>query len=191
MVRITSKDRALTEDDFRRLLQVAKAHDDAGDPRDLLIVALAGLLGMRANEIASMRDSWIDWQHERINIPKQDEGFKAKTPRAARSIPFGQRPIVRDIVKRYFSLYKRFPLTRQGIHYRVVQLAREAGIKKKVTPHGLRATAAYQYAEAGLSGQALRQLMGWESLVTAEAYIEASGRAAELELEEKAGKLWG
>jgi len=174
-------------------LRKAKEHDDAGDPRDLLIVALAGLLGMRANEIASMRDTWIDWQHERVNLPRRDEdtGFRAKTPRAARSIPFGQRPVVRDIIRRYFSLYKRFPLTRQGIHYRVVQLAKEAGIKKKVTPHGLRATAAYQYAEAGLSGQALRQLMGWESLVTAEAYIEASGRAAERELEEKADKLWG
>jgi len=59
-----------------------------------------------------------------------------------------------------------------------------------VTPHTLRATAAFMFAEAGLSAQALRQVMGWTKLETAEHYIIRSGRAAEREIEENKGKLW-
>ena len=46
------------------------------------------------------------------------------------------------------------------------------------------------FAEAGLSAQALRQVMGWAKLETAERYIVRSGRAAERELEENKNKLW-
>jgi len=70
-------------------------------------------------------------------------------------------------------------------------MANRAELKRKITPHGLRATAAYRFAEAGLSGQALRQIMGWEKLSTAQYYIDAAGRAAETEIEKafKEGRL--
>jgi site-specific recombinase XerD len=69
-------------------------------------------------------------------------------------------------------------------------MAKRAGLTRPIYPHALRATAAYQLAEAGLSAQALRQLMGWSDLRTAQAYIDAAGVAAQIELEEKAGRLW-
>ena len=62
-------------------------------------------------------------------------------------------------------------------------MAKRAELRRKITPHGLRATAAYRFAEAGLSGQALRQIMGWAQLSTAQYYIDATGHAADIEIE--------
>jgi len=70
-----------------------------------------------------------------------------------------------------------------AIGLRVRNMAKRAELKRKITPHGLRATAAYRFAEAGLSGQALRQIMGWLQLSIAQYYIDATGHAAEVKLE--------
>jgi len=76
------------------------------------------------------------------------------------------------------------------LYLQIKRIAQRTTIQKKVTPHTLRATAGYMFAEAGLSAQALRQVMGWAKLETAERYIVRSGRAAERELEENKNKLW-
>jgi site-specific recombinase XerD len=125
-----------------------------------------------------------------LRIPFEDEGWKAKTKAAARAIPYGRMRRAPQVITSFFDFHDRLDLDRRSVWYRIKRMARRAGLSKSIYPHALRATAAYQLAEAGLSAQALRQLMGWSDLRTAQAYIDAAGVAAQIELEEKAGRLW-
>jgi integrase len=181
-----SKDNALTREEFERLWEAAKA----GDEKDRLIFVLAAQLGLRASEISAVRRSWIDFQRQILRIPLEDVGWKTKTKAAARAVPYGRMRRAPQVINNFFDFHERLDLDRRSVWYRIKRMARRAGLSKSIYPHALRATAAYQLAEAGLSAQALRQLMGWSDLRTAQAYIDAAGVAAQIELEEKAGRLW-
>lgn len=186
MTRRSSRDDALSKEEFERLWEAALESDD----KDRLIFVLAAQLGLRASEIAALRKSWIDFQRQLIRIPYEDEGWRAKTKAAARVIPYGSLRRAPRVINGYFDFNRQVGLDRRTIWYRVRRLARRAGLTRPIYPHALRATAAYQFAEAGLSAQALRQIMGWSKLDTAQAYIEAAGVAGQEELKEKAEKLW-
>ena len=168
-----SKDQILTKTEFESLWGVAK------EGLDKIILVCAGVVGMRVSEIAGLETSWIDFQDMRIRIPTTT----AKTDRSARAIPFRHIPRARAILESYFVLHDSVGISRQAISARVRKMAKRANLKRKITPHGLRATSAYRFAEAGLSGQALRQVMGWSQLSTAQYYIDATGHAAEVEIE--------
>lgn len=179
-----SKDNSLTRIEFEELLSACR------DGKDQLLVILCGGLGMRAGEVANMRSSWIDWQSNKINIPSSEGSWTPKTKSSARSIPYRSMERAKVIISHYFALNDTLQMKRCAIYLRIQRIAKRTKIMKKVTPHTLRATAAFCYAEAGLSAQALRQVFGWTKLETAEHYIARTGRAAERELEEGKGKLW-
>jgi len=179
-----SKDNALNQTEFNELLNACR------DAKDKILVILCGGLGMRASEVAHMKESWIDWQRKVINIPSEQGDWKPKTKNAARVIPFNHMERAKAIISHYFALESEIKISRIAIHKRIQRIAQRTRIQKKVCPHTLRATAAYMFAEAGLSAQALRQIMGWAKLETAEHYIIRSGRASEMELEEHKDKLW-
>jgi integrase len=184
--RWSSKRDALTHAEFESLWEAA-LH---GTEYDRLIFVLAAQLGLRASEIGAVRRSWIDFQRQILRIPLEDEGWKAKTKAAARAIPYGRMRRAPQVIASFFDFHDRVGLSRYAVWGRVKRLAKRAGLTRPIYPHALRATAAYQLAEAGLSAQALRQIMGWSDLRTAQAYIDAAGIAAQIELEEKGTKLW-
>lgn len=69
-----SKEDSLTDREFELLLE--GAHDLDGDFFELetkFIILVAGRLGLRAGEIAHMRESWIDWRRRMIVIPAYEE----------------------------------------------------------------------------------------------------------------------
>ena len=71
MVRHSHQD-ALSEAEFDTLVW---ATDDLEPPYDaecLFVLIAAGRLGMRAGEIAHLRESWIDWDTCQIQIPQFD-----------------------------------------------------------------------------------------------------------------------
>lgn len=179
-----SRDNALNQMEFNQLFNAC------GDAKDKILVILLGGLGMRASEVANMRAGWINWQQGRIHIPSREGNWKPKTEHSSRTIPFAYMPRAKAIISHYFALNDRIKASRIAIYKRTKNIAERTGIHKKVTPHSLRATAGYMFAEAGLSAQALRQVMGWAKLETAQRYIVRSGRASERELEEHKDKLW-
>lgn len=73
--------------------------------------------------------------------------------------------------------------SRRTLQLKLKRIAKRAGLTKKVYPHALRSTAAMMFANAGLSAQGLCEIMGWEDLRTAQAYITRSGRTAAKEIE--------
>lgn len=179
-----SKDNALNQFEFNQLLEACK------NGKDKIIVVLCGGLGMRAGEVAHIKSSWIDWQGNKISIPSKEGDWQPKTKAGTRTIPFQYMERAKIIISHYFALYNEVGITRIAVYQRLQRIAQRTEIQKKITPHTLRATAAYTFAEAGLSTQALCQIMGWERLETAQHYIIRSGRAAERELEENKSKLW-
>lgn len=174
-------DQILTKEEFMGLLR-------AGDARDKAILSLA-ILGLRASEISQTSTEWVDWHERIITIP----GSRAKKGKGRR-IYFGFSPIW-EILSAYFTLESEvFPSnpsasSRITVWRRVKALASKTGVKKPITPHGLRATGATWAANSGMSAQAIREMFGWSKLETAERYIAMSGRTAERELKEKGGYI--
>ena len=205
MVRTSQQD-ALTDDEFRRLVQAvpdipAKYHATA-----YWVLFGAGRLGLRAGELAHASEHWINWDRELLEIPyhepcdcgyclKQarqeltydetkslEERFKKrwqpKTEQSARAIPFGFDLEVAAVVKSFFSEYDQYPRSRITINRRLDRVASAAGMDPDtIYPHALRATAATYHAYRGVPAVALQSFMGWGDIQTAQHYLRLSGTA--------------
>lgn len=182
-----SKDDSLDREEFEKMWEAAVE----GNALDRLIFVCAGHLGMRASEIAHMKKDWIDFQRQTINVPKKDGDFEAKSRASARSIPYKDlRDRVSTELRRYFDYNEAVDTSRSTVFRRVKNMAERAGLTRKVYPHALRASCAFQLAEAGVNAQGLRQFMGWAQLNTAQKYIEQAGVAAEQQIARNKDKLW-
>lgn len=73
-----SKEDALTEREFELLYEGAKKMDGYRGMEATFIVLVAGRLGLRAGEIAHMREGWVDWREKRIEIPAHQPCRKGK-----------------------------------------------------------------------------------------------------------------
>ena len=184
---MSSKDDSLNREEFEKMWEATRS----GDEYDRIIFVTSAHLGMRSSEIANMKRSWVDFGRQVVQIPYKSGDWNAKNKSAARTIPYGNmRHRVKKELETFFDYHEEVPVDRRTVWYRVKRMAKSANITRNVYPHSLRATAAFQFAEAGLSAQALRQIMGWSQLNTAQSYINQTGRAAERELEKKGNNLW-
>lgn len=198
---------ALTEDQFRTLLDATDDLEDEYQAETYFILVAAGRLGMRGGEIAHMREDWINWERSIITIPghepcecgycrqsaKQSVGYnpesttfeselaarwKPKTPTSARSVPFDYDDEIEATVTAFFEMHDEFPICRSSINRRVDRVMEAAGMDPDACyPHALRATAATWHAYRGLAAVPLQNLMGWRRLATAQKYIRLSGSA--------------
>jgi integrase len=171
--RTKALDSLFTRDEFLGMMK------ETSDSKDKAILCL-GILGLRASEIAACDSAWVDFANRTIAIP----------PRAAkrgkgRLVPFGKVKVICDVVIAFFALERKVGLSRIAIWSRVKRLASAAEIKHPVTPHGLRATGATWFAQAGYSITGLQHHFGWSELRTAQHYIHASGASAMRDMEEK------
>lgn len=73
-----SKDDALDDREFEHLLEGARALPEPRSFDARFIVLVAGRLGLRGGEIAHMRESWINWRKNCIEIPRYQECTKGK-----------------------------------------------------------------------------------------------------------------
>ena len=171
--RTKALDSLLTREEFQEMMKAAN------DSKDKAILCL-GVLGLRASEISACEASWIDFSNRTIVIP----------PRAAkrgkgRVVPFGKIKVICEVVIAYFALEHRIGISRVAIWNRVKRMASAAAIKHPVTPHGLRATGATWFAQAGYSITGLQHHFGWSELRTTQYYVQASGVSAMRDMEEK------
>lgn len=69
-----SKEDALNEREFELLVEGSyRLDDDYFELESRLVLFLAGRLGMRAGEIAHLRESWIDWHRDMIVVPRYQD----------------------------------------------------------------------------------------------------------------------
>jgi len=202
-VRHTYQD-ALGERDFQLLLEGATLLSERYRLQTRFVLLLGGRLGMRAGEICHLKEDWVDWDREMINIPHyepcscgycreqasqktdwNDMTFEAamerrwcpKSDRGSRAIPFDFSPKVQLIMERFFDLHDEFHLSRKTVNRRVTRAAEKAEEidPERTYPHCLRSTAATYHASRGLKAIQLQALMGWEDLETAQKYVKLTG----------------
>lgn len=103
--------------------------------------------------------------------------WSAKTPSAAREIPFDASPRAEIIIERYFNKFSEFKTSKSGINRRINRTAKFAKELDPniIHPHGLRATAATYWAGRGLDTTALQSIMGWADMQVAMRYIAENG----------------
>lgn len=175
--RTKALDAVLTKDEFFQMMKVSR------DGLDRIILAL-GVLGLRASEIGACDASWIDLVQRTITVPST----KAKKQHR-RTVPFGNIRILAEIVSAYFVLNSSVGISRIAIFERIKAIARRAGISHSVTPHGLRATGATWFAQAGYSITGLQEHFGWDSIKTAQHYITKSSASALHDMMERGCKV--
>lgn len=67
-----SKENALEEDEFERLLEGASRLDGLDNLEARFVILLAGRLGMRKGEIRHIKKDWVDFDEERIHVPNHE-----------------------------------------------------------------------------------------------------------------------
>jgi integrase len=208
-----TRDDALSEDQFERLLDVIeKSKDPLGNK---FLVITMGIGGMREGEVAHIQTSWIDFKRKEIHIPaydpcsctyccerwkekygKQNKIFSKenvvkkqwvpKTNAGARDIPFGFNPLFENIINEFFKKYSRWPFSVATIYERIRALGRLAGIPN-LHPHALRSTRSTQFANDGMPERHLMKIMGWDDEKMGRKYINN----AQINVSEQLEKMYG
>src|ERR671929_124690 len=155
-----------------------------GSPRGLRDRAMLELMygaGLRVSEVVSLRVSDIDLE----------EGLVRTTGKGARErvVPTGRRAIeaIRIYMQRgrpylgrmqrgdiLFLNHRGQGITRQAVFQLVRDHARQAGIKKIVTPHTLRHSFATHLIENGCDLRSVQEMLGHASIETTQVYTHVS-----------------
>nr|WP_184546794.1 tyrosine-type recombinase/integrase [Streptosporangium becharense] len=176
------------------LERVAAGARKARDPwveRDLVVLALALVTGMRSAELLGLTVGSIGGAPGDRRVQVVGKGGKT------RSLPV--EPPIEHLVDRYLeSRRQRFgltsiprsaallvdtsgePLRRGGLQYLVRQCYRHAGVHDRVQKgtlvHALRHEFATRLAERGATAHELMELLGHSSIVTGQAYVASTAR---------------
>lgn len=185
-----SKEHSLLDNEVEELINACKTK------KEKFIIITLIYTGMRIGELIHMRNSWLNWQDERIEIPLKRECdcyecgvyrgkvWSPKTKAGVRKIKLLD-PRVKTILREYFTLFDEVHLTRAGAWHLVKRVAKRTKISHKIYPHALRATSAHIFAHKHkLSAPTLAYVMGWKSITMAEEYIKSEEGRALKEMEE-------
>lgn len=181
----SAKQDALNEIEANMLLNACR------DLLDNLTIRLPLYTGMRIGEVQHLRNTWLDWEKKIIVIParQQCSCYECKKWRKEIWSPktlAGQRsllitPELEPYLKQIIDGVNR---SRQSLEQRFERIRQRSSLHKVCYPHALRATFATRLSERGISAPSLCYLLGWESLQTAENYIQSSMKRAHAEFEE-------
>lgn len=180
--------RALEADDVTRLLRRARseAHDTEKKDYELLIthfvVVVLFTTGLRVGELASVT-------LENVSLTDGSIRVTGKGDRERRVFLTGTRALA---LLRQFCRSRRLiggesshlivnpnghPMTTQRLRILLRRVANRAGIKRRVTPHMLRHTAATQLLEAGVDIRFVQRLLGHASIATTQIYAHVNDLA--------------
>lgn len=176
------------------LERIAAGARKARDPwveRDLVVLALALVTGMRSAELLGLTVGSIGGSPGDRRIQVVGKGGKT------RSLPI-EEPVERLVEAYLDSRARRFglssiprsaallvdtrgePLRRGGLQYLVRQCYRYAGVHDRVQKgtlvHALRHEFATRLAERGATAHELMELLGHSSIVTGQAYVASTAR---------------
>ncbi len=184
----SAKEDALTEVESQLLLIACR------DSLDNLVVRLALYAGLRIGEVQHLRNSWLDWDKGIITLPARQQCSCYECRKWRNNIwtpktKAGQRSllIVSELEPYLRQLGEGINRSRQGLEQRFERIRRRSHLLKIAYPHCLRASFATRLAEQGISAPSLSYLLGWDSLIPAESYIQSSMKRAHQEMREIAG----
>jgi len=142
-----------------------------------------GLLetGLRISEFCKLTPQNFRWQEGIICV--DGKGGKYGKMSKTRVIPLTST--ARRIFSEYFSWNNKMPFGTRRAQQLLKQIADRAGIMTPVTPHILRHTFAVRCIEKGISTRSLQAVLGHDSLMTTEIYLNISPETVKKEFREK------
>ncbi len=152
--------------------------DKEETPRNHAIIETLYGSGLRVSELVELRMSRTNLDEGYVIII--GKGNKQRlvplSPEAIRLIkdylPIREKLKIKSDSKDILFLNRRGGMmTRVMVFYIIRDLAKEAGIIKKVSPHTLRHSFATHLLEGGANLRAIQEMLGHESISTTEIYI--------------------
>ena len=184
----SAKEDAPTEVESQLLLIACR------DLLDNLVVRLSLYAGLRIGEVQHLRKSWLDWEKGIITLPARQQCSCYECRKWRNNIwtpktKAGQRSllIVPELEPYLQQLGDGINRSRRALEQRFERVKQRSHLYKLCYPHACRASFATKLSEQGISAPSLCYLMGWESLQTAEAYVQSSMKRAHLEFKEVVG----
>ncbi len=171
----------LSLDELRRLLGTAREDREVAPPhflsariRDAALVSLIAITGCRIGEALALIRCRIDLQRRLVFFPGkgnfrhavQERVVPLEDPDVCRDLELWLEKLPADPDTFVFVTPSGKIVEPHHVQEKLRRLARLAGIGRKVTPHGLRATFASRMVENGIDPLALQQLMGHCHLAT-------------------------
>lgn len=150
--------------------------------------------GLRVSELVHLKRSWVNFEEQTVTVPlrqycqcwecrKKREGiWRPKSRKGARSILL--HPQLQPVMVEFLAGNDGLGITRQRVWQRLKVLATRAGILHNIYPHALRSTSATRLAIEKVSAVALKYIMGWASLTTADSYVKSDMHQAQAEQRE-------
>jgi site-specific recombinase XerD len=155
-------------------------HPDAAST--LLATALLVTTGLRVTELVTFRVADLDLSNRNIHV--MGKGRRERVVyitndwiahlTSAYLTERDGKNITHDCF--FFNAAGR-PLTTASMRMRLANAAQSAGLRRRVTPHMLRHTAATQLIESGVDIRFVQRLLGHSSLATTEIYTHVTNRA--------------
>ena len=147
--------------------------------RNLAIVETMFSTGMRVGEIVSL--NLVDFhQNERLIIVKgkgnrQRLAFLIEEHSFSIIIEYKNKlkELLPDNSAFFINIFRK-RITTQGVANIISQLAQQAGIKKHITPHMLRHTAATFFLRNGADLRVVQEFLGHSSIITTQRYTHVS-----------------
>ena len=168
----------LSIDEIDAMLAAADTESPTGLRNRAIIETMYGC-GLRVSELCNLEISRVDF--DRTFLMVLGKGGKQ------RIVPMSENSI--EEIRNYMSLerprldikngeenivflnIRGHRLTRQMVFIFLRKIAREAGIKKTISPHTLRHSFATHLLEGGANLRAIQQMLGHESIATTELYL--------------------
>lgn len=151
-------------------------------PTTHLAVRLLFTTGIRISELAAIRLSAVDLEQGTIRIfgkgSRERQVFvpDERTVSALKNY-IADHHQVTDQSRRLLVNSRGRPATAACLRARITAAARNAGLRRRMTPHSLRHTAATTLLEAGVDIRFVQRLLGHQSIATTQIYTHVSDRA--------------
>lgn len=147
--------------------------------RNAAIIELLYSCGLRVSELVTMplSDIYLDEQFLLVKGKGSKQRFVPMSPSAVNAVSQWislDRDSLLPSKKGPGTLFlnrRGQPLTRTMIFYIVRDLAKKAGVNKKISPHTLRHSFATHLLEGGASLNAIQMMLGHTSIATTEIYL--------------------
>ncbi|MGC2034443.1 MAG: tyrosine-type recombinase/integrase [Thermoplasmata archaeon] len=171
--RVASRRRWLTEEQFVAVLNAARG-------RQRIVVALAGMMGLRCSEIRSARIEDVRMEAENPSMIVRGKGDKLRVLPMDRIVWAELLPVVTGAP----ATQRVYPWQRTTLYHDVMNACRAAGVPI-VSPHDLRRSYGRFMLTTGVDLMTLRNLYGHASVATTQIYVgvdEAAMRQAAIRM---------
>ena len=158
----------LTRDEVKRMIQ------NAPTDKTKLIIEFLYSSGLRVSEIVKLQPKDLELE-QRIGWVRQGKGGKDRMFILSKTlITHLQRYLKNEEKRKYLFGIDNRTITTRDVQKLVKNVAAQAGINKRITPHKLRHSFATHLLENGTDIRMIQELLGHENLQTTQIYTQIS-----------------